>query len=136
MIPHPTANPSPAVISSQTLDLIKKIRKQGKQSESASPVPHLLKEQSKLNSEQTVDAQPDSIIENSDLRLKYSELLKVKRELVLPLHMKQLMEISRFVDESMNFIKRCRKANDGAKVHFSELKTSIEKTFARSVTQG
>ena len=68
------------------------------------------------------------------MREKHSELLKVKRELVLPLHIKQLIDVSQFIDESMNFIKRCRRSNESGSILFTEIKTSIEKSYGRTVT--
>lgn len=55
----------------------------------------------------------------ADLRQKHSELLKIKREIVLPLHMKQLMETATFLDESMNFLRRCRHKDATSKMLFS-----------------
>jgi len=102
------------------MDLIKKIRTQGKQSQSdiarSSPIPHLLSQQFQPSTNDA--ASPNS---NSSLRLKYSELLKVKREIVLPLHMKQLLESARFIDESMNFLKRCRHKDNSTMLQFSEV---------------
>ena len=69
----------------------------------------------------------------TNLRQKHSELLKVKRELVLPVHMKQLLEQARYIDESLNFLKRCRHKNEGG-ILFSELKESVAKSYARSIS--
>ena len=60
-------------------------------------------------------------------------MLKVKRELVLPIHIKQLIEVSQFIDESLNFIKRCRRKNDFGSISFTEVKTSIEKSYGRTI---
>ena len=42
-------------------------------------------------------------------KLKYSELLSVTRELVLPVHFKVLLELQGYLDTSMNFLKNCRR---------------------------
>lgn len=42
---------------------------------------------------------------NGTMRQKYSELLSVKRELVLPLHYKQLIELQSYLDNSLLFLK-------------------------------
>ena len=132
-LPKSTSSSNP--LSTETLNLLKKLRKQGKQTEDSisrhSPIPNLFsQEDSRVSSEGA--AGPTTT--NSRLREKHSELLKVKRELVLPLHMKQLIEFSQFIDESMNFIKRCRRTNDIGLITFSEVKTSIEKSYGRTIT--
>lgn len=68
------------------------------------------------------------------MRLKYQELLAAKRELVLPLHMKYLMQAGSMIDDCLSFLIQCRKSNLGAVVTFSELKQSVEKTHAKTVT--
>ena len=68
------------------------------------------------------------------MREKHEDLLKVKRELVLPVHMKHLIEGCQFIDETLNFIKRCRRSAEGGAITFKEVKTSIEKSYARTVT--
>ena len=60
----------------------------------------------------------------------------MKREIVLPLHMKQLLESARFIDESMNFLKRCRHKDTSNMILFSEVQTSVAQTFSRTVTVG
>ena len=55
------------------------------------------------------------------MRFKYSELLKVRKDLVLPVHMKTLMEFQRFIDETLNFIKRCRRQMQSV-IYFSDIK--------------
>ena len=68
------------------------------------------------------------------MREKHQDLLKVKRELVLPVHMKQLIEVCQFVDETLNFIKRCRRSVEGGSITFKEVKLSVEKSYARTIT--
>ena len=70
----------------------------------------------------------------NSLRYKNSELLKVTRELVLPLHMKQLLEQAKFIDDSLNFLKRCRHKDESG-ILFSELKASVAKSYHRSITE-
>ena len=52
----------------------------------------------------------------------------------MPFHMKQLLEVAKFIDESLNFLQRCRHNADNPQVLFSEVKVSVERTFARTVT--
>jgi len=58
--------------------------------------------------------------------MKYQELLTVKRELVLPLHMKHLMDVSKFIDGTMTYYKQCRKREERSHVYFKDVVTSIE----------
>ena len=39
--------------------------------------------------------------------------------------MKQLIEQSHFIDESLNFLQRCRHRNDSNKILFAEVKESV-----------
>ena len=77
------------------MEIIKKLRKQGKKSSNdrakMSPIPHLVREQESRESGR-VDSIKEPEDMTSSMRLKYQELLKVKREIVLPVHMKTLME--------------------------------------------
>ena len=57
-----------------------------------------------------------------------------QRELVLPLHMKLLLEQARFIDESLNFLKRCRHKNENG-IPFSELKESVAKSHSRTLSE-
>lgn len=52
---------------------------------------------------------------------------------MLPLHIKQLIDASQFIDESMNFIKRCRRVNEVGVITFAEVRTSIEKSYGRTI---
>ena len=135
--PPPSSKTNSNPLSTETLNLLKKLRKQGKQTADSisrhSPIPNLLSQEDSQKSRVSSEA-AGQIESNSRLREKHSELLKVKRELVLPLHMKQLIEVSQFIDESMNFIKRCRRTNDSGSILFSEIKTSIAKSYGRTVT--
>ena len=50
--------------------------------------------------------------------------------------MKKLAELARYLDESLNFLIACR--HRGENTHmllFSEVKASVERTYARSLTQ-
>lgn len=117
--------------------MLQKIRKQGKQSDSvrpeSSPIPHLLEQQAKTDKE-TQPVTNDNA-NASSLRLKHSELLKVKRELVLPLHMKHLLEQARFIDDSLNFLKQCRHKGESNGILFTEVRASVAKSFSRTVTE-
>ena len=44
------------------------------------------------------------------------------------------MELSKFLDESLNFLKRCRHRDDKENILFTEVKTSVEKSFHRTIT--
>jgi hypothetical protein len=68
------------------------------------------------------------------MRLKYSELLAAKRELVLPLHLKHLIQVGSMLDECLSFLIQCRKQNVGAVLTFNELKQSVERTHGKTVT--
>jgi len=48
--------------------------------------------------------------------------------------MKQLLDQARFIDDSLNFLKRCRHKNETA-IPFSELKESIAKSHSRTITE-
>lgn len=61
------------------------------------------------------------------MRLKHGELILVNKELVLPVHYKQLLEMQGYLDSSLNFLKQCRKQGG----NFNELKKSIEATIGR-----
>jgi hypothetical protein len=41
---------------------------------------------------------------SESMRTKWQELLAAKRELVLPLHMKQLMQAGSMIDDSLSFL--------------------------------
>lgn len=56
------------------------------------------------------------------MSFKYSELLLQTKELVLPVHYKKLLEVQGFLDNTLLFLKQCRKQNG----HISEIKKSIE----------
>ena len=62
------------------------------------------------------------------MRAKHEQLLAPTRELVIPVHYKKLLEILKCLDNSLNFLKKCRKQNSCT---FDELKKSIEKTNGR-----
>jgi hypothetical protein len=65
--------------------------------------------------------------ERISMRLKHEDLLRVKRELVLPAHYKTLLELQGYLDNSLDFLKRCR----GQGGNFNEIKKSIESTFGK-----
>ena len=52
---------------------------------------------------------------------------------MLPIHFKQLVDTLGYIDESMNFIKRCRRTNEIGNITFAEVKTSIAKTYGRTI---
>jgi hypothetical protein len=56
------------------------------------------------------------------MRFKHSELLSTTRELVLPLQYKKLLEIQMYLDNTLHFLKECRKQSG----YFPEVKKSIE----------
>jgi len=59
-------------------------------------------------------------------------LLSVKRELVLPVHYKKIIEITKSLDTSLHFIKQCRQGGSGTQgLMFEDLKASIEKTSGK-----
>ena len=132
----PKSNTNSNPLSTDTLNLLKKLRKQGKQTADSlsrhSPIPELLSQGSDSN---RISSKNAGQVESTSSRLleKHSELLKVKRELVLPIHFKQLTDARQFIDESMNFIKRCRRMNDIGFITFSEIKISIAKSFGRTI---
>jgi len=45
------------------------------------------------------------LLDENSLKYKHSQLIAIKRELVMPGHYKRLLELQRFVDVSLNFIK-------------------------------
>ena len=49
--------------------------------------------------------------------------------------MKHPKEVSKYMDNSLAFIKHCRKAQGGT-ITFNEVKSSVEKTYARNLTVG
>jgi hypothetical protein len=59
------------------------------------------------------------------MREKHEGLLAPERELVMPIHYKKLLDIMKYLDNSLNFLKSCRKQ---ISCTFDELKRSIEKT--------
>lgn len=62
------------------------------------------------------------------MREKHEVLLAPKRELVIPNHYKKLLEIMKYLDNSLNFLKQCRRQTSCS---FDELKISIEKTYGK-----
>jgi hypothetical protein len=67
------------------------------------------------------------------LNIKYEELLSAKvtpSNLVLPLHYKRILELSRFLDNSLSFIKQ-RHAHGAQGILFEDLKSSVEKTYGK-----
>ena len=134
----PKSNNNSNPLSTDTLNLLKKLRKQGKQTADSlsrhSPIPELLSQGEDSNASR-ISSKNTGQNESTSSRLleKHSELLKVKRELVLPIHFKQLTEALQFIDESMNFIKRCRRVNEIGNITFAEVKTSIAKTYSRTI---
>ena len=69
----------------------------------------------------------DLMKQELQMKFKHSELLSVTKELVLPAHYKVLLELQGFIDNSLNFLKQCRRQGG----MFSEIKKSIEQTFGR-----
>lgn len=67
------------------------------------------------------------------MRSKHGDLLKIKRELILPHHMKLLIDAARFIDQQLNFSKACKRVSVGDMVPFSELRKSIEISQKRTV---
>jgi hypothetical protein len=43
------------------------------------------------------------------MKYKHAELLSSKRELVLPVHYKHILDLSKYLDNSLNFIRVARK---------------------------
>jgi len=102
--------PTPAGISESTLKVLQGLRQ-------APKIAVALSEKSQANSSD------DKLAGN--MRAKYSELLApVRKDLVLPLHMKSLSEMVSYIDQSLNFIKQCRKPKGN--ILFSDLKASVE----------
>lgn len=60
------------------------------------------------------------------MREKHEQLLS--QELVLPLHFNKLLQLARYLDGSINFLKSCRR---DAHCTFDELKKSIESSHGR-----
>ena len=122
-------------LSNDTLNLLLKLKKQGKETADSlsrhSPIPHLLSQREE--SEKTRISSKEAGLPRSRMFEKHSDLISVKRELVLPVHIKQLIDGSQFIDESLNFIKRCRRQNDGGSIVYSEVKASIEKSYGRTI---
>lgn len=52
----------------------------------------------------------------------------------MPIHMKKLLEVAKYIDESLNFLQRCRHTADNPQIFFSEVKASVERTYARTIT--
>jgi hypothetical protein len=71
--------------------------------------------------------------DTTSLRYKHEQLLSTTRELVLPAHYRRLLELARFLDISLNFIKQCRTSNGSSSkcLTFEELKSSVEKTYGK-----
>jgi len=61
-----------------------------------------------------------------NMREKHEQLLA--QELVLPLHFNKLLQLARYLDGSINFLKSCRR--DGH-CTFDDLKKSIESSYGR-----
>ena len=59
------------------------------------------------------------------MRARHEQLLAKERELVIPVHYKKLLDILKYLDNSLNFLKSCRRQTSCS---FDELKKSIEKT--------
>jgi hypothetical protein len=53
----------------------------------------------------------------------------------MPAHYKKILEIAKYLDVSINFIKKCRSnigsGSSNKALTFEELKTSVEKTYGR-----
>lgn len=64
----------------------------------------------------------DSIMKDDSMRFKYSELLSVKKELLLPPSYKRLLELQSLLDNTLNFKIFVRKQRG----LFPEIKQSIE----------
>jgi len=43
------------------------------------------------------------------MKAKHEQLLAPERELVLPAHYKKLLDLFKFLDSSLNFLKLCRR---------------------------
>ena len=99
-----------------------------------SPVSDMLSQGRRLATPVNPDSTKSSVASNSPVKIKHLELLKVKREIVLPLHMRKLLEACKFIDDSLNFLQHCRHKEGNSKILFSEVKASVEKSFARSIS--
>ncbi len=62
------------------------------------------------------------------MRSKHEDLIAPNRELVIPVHYKKLLDIMKFTDNSLNFLKSCRRQTACS---FEEIKKSIEKSYGR-----
>jgi hypothetical protein len=47
--------------------------------------------------------------QDNSLRAKHEQLIAPERELVIPVHYKKLLELLKFVDNTLNFLKSCRR---------------------------
>jgi hypothetical protein len=65
--------------------------------------------------------------EEHSMRYKHSDLLTVTRELILPVHYKHLLELSKYLDNSLIFLKQ-RRTQGGL---FLDIKKSIEQTYGK-----
>lgn len=57
---------------------------------------------------QKITLKKDLLSEENSMKAKHGQLLSVKRELVLPVHYKKIIEITKNLDTSLHFIKQCR----------------------------
>lgn len=47
--------------------------------------------------------------QDNSMRAKHEQLIAPERELVLPVHYKKLLELLKFIDNTLNFLKSCRR---------------------------
>ncbi len=81
---------------------------------------------------QKITLKKDLLSEENSMKAKHGQLLSVKRELVLPVHYKKIIEITKSLDTSLHFIKQCRQGGSGTQgLMFEDLKASIEKTSGK-----
>ena len=81
---------------------------------------------------QKIILKKDLLSEENSMKAKHGQLLSVKRELVLPVHYKKIIEITKSLDTSLHFIKQCRQGGRGTQgLMFEDLKASIEKTSGK-----
>lgn len=108
--PKVKKEPQIPALSASTLDIINRLK-------SEMPSNSLLKQ-----------ALAKPIIKSEHkMRFKHSELLSVRRELVMPAHYKSLLELQNLLDVSLNFMTKCR-SQGGL---FAEIKRSIEQTHGK-----
>ncbi len=81
---------------------------------------------------QKITLKKDLLSEENSMKAKHGQLVSVKRELVLPVHYKKIIEITKSLDTSLHFIKQCRQGGSGTQgLMFEDLKASIEKTSGK-----